>query len=395
LILKNVVIVILSLTLILLVSALALAAIVGQQLGLFDGRFQQVHQYAVLLRELDRRFIGEVDLEEVNIAAMTSAVYALDDRWSFFMTSETLQELLNRRDNVTHGIGINVTLDEDTDGMIVMNVLRGSAAETAGLVIGDIITHVDGTDISGYALSYIVSMMQRQIGESMDLTVIREDGETVILTPIFSEIFINPVEYELLYPDIGLITIANFNKGSANEVLAATESLLEQNARAFIFDVRSNGGGQVHEMTAMLDRLLPEGEIFITVDSYGNEDIIFSDAEMLDVPAVVLVDRNSFSAAEFFAAIMREFDYAIIVGEQTSGKSRMQTVLMLPEGNAVNLSTAEYLTKNRVSLEEVGGVTPDYFIEFTDDQFTDFIFGNLDIEDDPHIQKALYLLGIN
>jgi carboxyl-terminal processing protease len=140
---------------------------------------------------------------------------------------------------------------------------------------------------------------------------------------------------------------------------------------------------------------LPEGEIFITVDSYGNEDIIFSDADMLDVPAVVLVDRNSFSAAEFFAAIMREFDYAIIVGEQTSGKSRMQTVHMLPEGNAINLSTAEYLTKNRVSLEDAGGVTPDYLIEFTDDQFTDFIFGSLDIDDDPHIQKALYLLGIN
>ena len=392
---KNIAILILSLTLILLVSALALAAVVGQQLGVFDGRFQQVHQYAILLREIDRRFIGEVDLEEINIAAMTAAVYALDDRWSFFMTSESLQQLLNHRDNVRHGIGINVELDEDTGGMIVLRVQRGSAAETAGLVDGDIITHIDERDISGYTLTYIISLIQRPLGDSVDLTVIREDGEIVVLTPIFSVVFTSPVEYELLYPDIGLIALSNFNHGSANEVKAATESLLEQGASAFIFDVRSNSGGMVHEMTAILNRFLPAGEIFVTVDSEGNEDIIYSDSDFLDLPAVVLVDRHSFSAAEFFAAIMREYDYAIIVGERTSGKGRSQTIHMLPGGNAVNLSTAEYLTKNRVSLEEIGGVTPDYYIEFTDEQFTAFIRGNLGIDYDPHVQKALYLLGNN
>jgi carboxyl-terminal processing protease len=114
---------------------------------------------------------------------------------------------------------------------------------------------------------------------------------------------------------------------------------------------------------------------------------------MIDLPMVVLVDRHSYSAAEFFAAIMREYDHTIIVGEQTTGKSRMQTLHLLPGGNAVNLSTAEYLTKNRVSLYDTGGVTPDYLIEFSDEQRRLFFMGNLNLSEDIHIIRALELLA--
>jgi len=164
-------------------------------------------------------------------------------------------------------------------------------------------------------------------------------------------------------------------------------------ALALMIDLRGNYGGYVSEVTEILDYLLPEGEIFVTVYRDGSESITRSDASFIDLPAVVLVDRNSFSGAEYVAALLREYDYAPIVGEQTTGKSRMQKPVELPGGGAINISFAEYLTKNRVSLHDAGGLTPDYEIVLSVDDMYLFQSGRLELDDDPQFQKALQVLN--
>jgi len=201
------------------------------------------------------------------------------------------------------------------------------------------------------------------------------------------------VSYELLDGDIGFLKIANFNEGSAQRFIAAAEDLIGQGAQTFVFDVRGNPGGLVSEVTGMLDYLLPEGEIFIAVDRSGTETITTSDPEYVDLPAVVIVDSLSFSAAEYFAAMLREYSRADIVGEQTTGKSRMQKTVGLPGGGAINISFAQYLTKNRVSLHDVGGVSPDHEVILTDDERLLFFSGRLERDLDPQIQKALSLVN--
>ena len=389
---RKVLILISSLTLVLFAAALVVIAVVGHNLGLFEGRYQQMRQYAALLRVIDNRFIGDFDLDDINITAMTAAVASLDDDWSFFLTAEALENMLQNARNIYPGIGIQVRSEEDLDGILIIHVHRDSPAYNAGLLPGDIITHVDGIDISLKFLDEVIKLIRRPVGESVDLTVLREDGTITVKNPVADFVFINPVEYDLIYTDIGLITILNFGAGAADEFISAVNSLLDQNAGAFIFDVRGNRGGSVFEMTRILDKLLPEGEIFVTVDRTGDEQIFLSDSEKIDLPMAVLVDRHSYSAAEFFAAIMREYDHAVIIGEQTTGKSRMQTLHFLPGGNAINLSTAEYLTKNRISLHDAGGVTPDYLIEFSDDLRRLFLMGNLELSEDIHVVKALELL---
>ena len=392
---RKVLIIISSLTLVLFAAALVVigfAAVVGHNLGLFEGRYQQMRQYAALLREIENRFIGDFDVEDINIAAMSAAVASLDDRWSFFLTAEALEALLHNARNQYPGIGIQVTQADDIDGTLIVFVHRDSPAYNAGLVAGDIITVVDGIDVTQKPLDEVIALVRRPIGTSAEITILREDGTTAIKTVVADMVFTNPVEYYIIENDVGLIRLANFGGGAAEQFISAVNTLLGQNVRAFIFDVRGNRGGSVIEMTRILDKLLPEGEIFVTVDRTGEEQVVFSGPEMIDLPMVVLVDRHSYSAAEFFAAIMREYDHAIIVGEQTTGKSRMQTLHFLPGGNAVNLSTAEYLTKNRVSLYGVGGVMPDYLIEFCDEQRRLFLFGRLDFDYDIHIIKALEVL---
>jgi carboxyl-terminal processing protease len=192
---------------------------------------------------------------------------------------------------------------------------------------------------------------------------------------------------------IGYVIIENFEYGAAEGFIAAVDDLIAQDARAFIYDVRGNGGGTVSEMTKILDYLLPEGEIFIAVDKGGNERVTTSGEGFIDKPAVVLVNRYSFSAAEYFAAMLGEYDYAPSVGEQTTGKNRSQTTHKMSGGGALHISSGMYLTMKRISLYDVGGLTPDYEIDLDEEKFNLLLSGMLPMEDDEQLQYAISLLN--
>jgi carboxyl-terminal processing protease len=169
--------------------------------------------------------------------------------------------------------------------------------------------------------------------------------------------------------------------------------LVGQGATSFIFDVRNNPGGKVIEMKQILDYLLPECNIFVAVQKGGKEDVSTSGPEQLDLPAVVLVNRFSFSAAEYFAAVLQEYDYADVVGEHTTGKNRSQITIELSDGGALHISSGEYLTPNRVSLTEQGGIAPDYALSLTDDDNAALFAGQLEQSKDTQLQKALELIN--
>ena len=170
----------------------------------------------------------------------------------------------------------------------------------------------------------------------------------------------------MLEENIGFVRIVNFNSNCASETIAAIEKLLEEGAQKFIFDVRDNPGGYAEELVKILDYLLPEGKLFTTVDYTGKEHTDMSDAACLDIPMAVLVNANSYSAAEFFAAAMAEYEAAVVVGEKTSGKGYFQSTFQLPDGSAVGLSIGKYYTPNGKSLEKIG-ITPDVEIALGED----------------------------
>ena len=197
--------------------------------------------------------------------------------------------------------------------------------------------------------------------------------------------------YEMLENKVGLVTIENFDSRCAEETIDAIETLLDNGAEKLIFDVRNNPGGYASELIKVLDYLLPEGEVFHTVSYDGKEDIDYSDADCLEVPMVVLVNSSSYSAAEFFAAALREYEAASIVGEPTVGKGYFQTTIRLNDGSAVALSVGKYFTPKGESLAGVG-VTPDMVILLDDEQDSALYYGTLSTAEDPHIQAALKIL---
>ncbi|MCL2628123.1 MAG: S41 family peptidase [Oscillospiraceae bacterium] len=381
----------------LMFSTLALTSLV---LGLlFYFYFQTPDKDRVNTDELDElldvistRFIGQYDVDELLEFAKRAIVDALDDDWTFYMNPEEYSDFLQNSDNRYHGIGVEVTLDDEFGGIRVRNVYRNSGAFNAGVLAGDVIVAIDGESIRGLDLTEIRTLLRRELDSIALITVLRDDIDLHDLTVLYSIVFTDPVEFQMLDGNIGYISLRNFEYGAASSFIDAVEALVKEGAVAFIYDVRSNNGGKVNEMTDILDFLLPEGEIFIAVSREGYERITMSDANFIDKPAVVLVNTFSFSGAEYFAAMLSEYEYAHTVGEQTTGKNRMQTTLRMTNGSAVHISTGEYLTKNRVSLYDIGGFTPDFIIPLTDDEFRLFIMGELDFGDDPQLQKALSLL---
>jgi carboxyl-terminal processing protease len=349
-------------------------------------------RFSELLRVIDERFIGTFDLTDITESALRGAVESLDDEWSYYMNPEEYASFLASANNRYHGIGVEVKIDEETTGMLVLGVYSDSGADLAGIVAGDIVTAVDGESILGLSLSEIRILLRRPLGETAVLTVLRADGAYHDLTVLYSIVFTNPVTFEMLPGNIGYVVLRNFEEDAGERFINAVNELIEMGAVAFIYDVRNNNGGRVSEVTQILDFLLPEGEIFISVDRSGVERITMSDEYFIDLPAVVLVNVRSYSGAEFFAAMLFEYNYAVTIGEQTTGKNRMQTTIPLDNGGAIHLSTGHYLTKNRISLYDIGGFTPEIVIVMSDDERELFNRGELERTSDPQFMRALSIL---
>ena len=335
-------------------------------------------------------FVGEHDIQTATDQALDSLITGLGDRWSYYMDADSYQQQIQRRSNSYVGIGVTVTYLEE--GVLhIEAVTAGGPAEAAGLQAGEEITAVDGTALTAENISEATSLIQGEEGTQVILTVRGTDGTEREVTVTRSQIDESPAEGELLADGTGLVTIRNFNSRCAEDAIAAVDSLVEQGAQRLVFDVRNNGGGYVSELTDLLDHLLPEGTIFRQRSNFGWETTVTSDAQCVELPMAVLVNGNTYSAAEFFAAQLQEMDWGVIVGEPTFGKGFSQQTFPLASGGAVNLSTARYFTGEGVSL--IGtGLTLDQEVALTEEQAAALSAGTLDPSEDPQLQAAIELL---
>ena len=369
-------------------SYLAVAMAAAAVTLLFSFKPAHYTKLEALMDLLDQRYIDGVDRTELEDAAADAMVGALGDRWSYYIPADEFQAYQEQKNNSYVGIGVTISAVET--GYLIEKVSEGGPAEEAGILAGDVIVAVDGTRVAGMDMDEGKKLVQGKSGTKVEITVSRAGQEQTISvkrgtvkTPVATGV--------LLQGNIGLVTIKNFNANCAKETIAAIESLLEQGATALIFDVRYNGGGYANEMNKVLDYLLPEGQLFKTVDYTGKEEVTRSNAKCLEMPMTVLVNGSSYSAAEFFAAALREYEWATVVGEKTSGKGYYQVVYQLSDGSAVGLSIGKYVTPKGVSLEGVG-ITPDVIVEVTREQAAAIYAGTLDPMEDPQILAAIAAL---
>ena len=335
-------------------------------------------------------FIGEADTKVMEDYAASAMVSSLGDRWSYYVTAEDYDTLLEQQENAYVGIGITIIADEEEVGFRIMAVQENSTAREAGLLVDDRIISADGQSMEGLTVEELRNIVRGKEGTTVHLVVVRGEQELEFDVKR-AKILTDVVTCRLLDDGIGLITIANFDSRCANESIAAIESLRVQGATSLIFDVRNNPGGYAHEMVALLDYLLPEGDLFRTVDYKGSESVDRSDASFLDMPMVVLCNEDSYSAAEFFAAAIQEYEAGTIIGMPTCGKGYFQYTYRLSDGSAVGLSVGKYFTPSGKSLADVG-IQPDITVEVDDDTYAKIYYGQLDPMEDPQILAAMEVL---
>lgn len=336
---------------------------------------------------IETYFIDDYDEDTLADGAASGMVDATGDEWSYYLSADEVAAYEESMANAYVGVGITITEDAEAGGMRVEEVAAGGPAEEAGIRVGDLLLAVEGEDVLTLGIDGTrnlvrgeegthVNMHFSRNGSEYDVSVERRSIETPVVTG------------ELLDENIGYIKIDNFDERSAAETIAFVKDLIGQGAEALLFDVRFNPGGYADELVKVLDYLLPEGDLFRSVDYAGREEVDTSDASCVELPMAVLVNEDSYSAAEFFAAALQEYEWATIVGSQTYGKGNFQTAFYLSDGSMVNLSIGKYYTPGGKSLSETG-VTPDVVVDLDDEQYALLYYNALEQADDPQFQAAI------
>lgn len=337
---------------------------------------------------INARFVGDHDIGKAADAAMDGLITGLGDRWSYYVDAKGYENLKNSKDNAYVGIGVTVSYPEGEEGLYVEAVAENGPAAAAGLRPGDTILAVGEVRLAGEDRSRGTELIQGEAGTQVELLLRGGGGEERTVSVTRGRVEEHPVSYALLADGTGLITIQNFNSRCADEAIAAVDDLREQGAEWLVFDVRNNGGGFLDELTRLLDYLLPEGPIFRSQTKAGRETVVSSDAGCVEMPMAVLVNENTYSAAELFAAELQEWDWGEVVGVQTFGKGFSQQTFPLLNGGAVNLSTAKYFTGQGNCLIGVG-LTPDRVVELDEEQAAKLRARILDPAEDPQLQAAI------
>ncbi len=349
---------------------------------------QKLQQLEELIQE---KFVAESDRTAMEDAAAAAMISSLGDRWSHYISASTYQSYVEQQNNAYVGVGITIDLSREGPGMYVSQVAEGGSAGEEGILPGDLVIAVDGQDITAMDSTQARSLIAGQAGTKVCLTVNR-DGEKLTFELERREIQTQVARGTLLDGGVGLVTIENFETRCYQETVEAIESLLSQGATALIFDVRNNPGGFVSELVDLLDYLLPEGDLFRSEYYDGRTTLDTSNAACLEMPMAVLVNGSSYSAAEFFAAALREYDWAVVVGENTCGKGYFQQTYRLSDGSAVALSVGRYFTPKGVCLADVGGLVPDVPVEVDAETAASIRADSLAPEADPQLQAAIQAL---
>ncbi|MCH5266589.1 MAG: S41 family peptidase [Lachnospiraceae bacterium] len=312
----------------------------------------------------------DISDQRLSESAAKGMVAGLGDKYSTYFTEEEYNEAMNNVNGDYCGIGASLRADTETGRKYIAEVQSGQPAERAGVMVGDELRAVNGTDVVEKSLTETVALIKGEEGKKSVLTLVRtENGNAVTkeITVVCEKIVTQSITSRMLPEKFGYIKISSFNNESVKQFEEAIRGLESQGQKGMIIDVRNNGGGSLTATVDMLDRLLPAGRL-ITEESRGSGDKVYesTDEEHFDKPMVVLINGNSASASEVFAGTLQDREAAVLVGEKSFGKGIVQTIYSLQKscGGGLKLTTGEYLLPSGRSIHEVG-LTPDVEEKYT------------------------------
>ncbi len=343
--------------------------------------YEKITEINKIVRE---NFNGEVDENELLDSISAGFAFGIGDDYAQYYTAQEYSEL---KDDINgKAVGIGITCTKDTEGYArLISVFADSPAEISGLMKGDQIVKVAGIDVLT-SYSEAIAALKGDAGEPVIVTY-RREGEDTEVEITRRKVTVPSVETQMLEGDIAYIKITEFSSNTVNQFESAVGAALDKKAKGIIFDVRNNGGGTVKSAAQMIDTIVPEGPVISSTNKNGETKVVYtSDSADVSVPMAVLVNKNTASAAELFAAALRDFEKAKLVGSVTYGKGVVQDIYPLSDGSAIKITTARFNPPKSENFDGVG-LKPDFVVDLSAEQ--EKTWYELDATSDPQLIKAI------
>ena len=338
---------------------------------------------------IDKYFLGEVDEEKLKEGAIKGYIEGLDDPYTEYISKEDMEDYLTDATGNFVGIGIYMVQDTETNKIMVLAPIKGSPAEKAGILPGDLIVSVDGVTYTAEEMTVASSKIKGEVGTAVKIEVLR-GNETLNFELTRENIKVNPVEGKKLENNIGYIEFSSFDDGTAEEFKTKFEELQEQGIKSLIIDLRNNGGGIVDEALKIADYILEKDDVILyEVDKNEKETVEKSKNDpIINMPIIILTNENTASSSEILAGALKDYGKAKIVGTKTYGKGVIQQLLTLPDGSGLKITSEEYLTPNKTNINEIG-IEPNEEVKLPDS-----VINVLTVEekDDTQLQKAIEMI---
>ena len=353
---------------------------------LSDMSFTQKIKY--LENMIDQEYLGDINTDDLEEGVYSGLVYGLGDVYSRYYTKEQYEQENATTEGSYVGIGVSMQAN-DAGGVQIVECYKGSTAEEAGLKSGDVITAINGEDITDAELSDVVSIIKENKNKEIVLTVQRQGEDTQEITVKVSDVELPSVFGEMLDDNIGYIQITEFKGVTTEQYEEVFADLKDQGMKKLVVDLRDNPGGLLNIVCDILRDILPEGLIVYTEDKNGNRSEETCDGKNpLDMPLAVLVNGNSASASEIFAGAVKDYGIGTIVGTTTYGKGVVQSIRQLSDGSAVKLTVANYYTPKGNSINKTG-IKPDVEVELDPELVNK---DEITHDEDNQLQEALKVL---
>lgn len=339
--------------------------------------------------ELEKKYIGEINDEELIEGAVKGYVDALGDPYTTYYTKKEMKTIMEETNGNFVGIGVYMTKDLEKNAILIIKPIENSPAEKAGILPGDLITKVDDVEYTGDKLEEASNKIRGEEGTKVKLEIYR-NGETKTFELTRTKVVVSHVTTKVLNNDIGYIAISDFEGECASEFETKYKQLEKQGIKKLIIDIRNNGGGIVDEALKIANMLVDKDyTLLITKDKSDKEEVTkATEKPIINIPTVVLVNEYSASASEILAGALKDNGKATLVGTKTYGKGIIQELHQLSDGSGLKITVSEYYTPNHNAIHKIG-ITPDVEVDLSEDvkQQT-----TIQEKDDNQLQKAIEIL---
>ncbi|MDX2096157.1 MAG: S41 family peptidase [Leptolyngbyaceae cyanobacterium bins.59] len=332
-----------------------------------DGTFNKQNWLAVRQSLLSRNYTSR----EQAYVAIREALERLEDPYTRFMDPKQFQVLTSQTSGELSGIGVRLEVDEQTKTLTVVEPIENSPAIRAGLRTGDRILEIDGKSTKGMSVDEASNLIRGEVGTKITLRIVRDGSGDMSVPLTRARIELPTVRYSMKQEGalkVGYIRLSEFSSHAGDQMRKAIQELTNQQADAFVLDLRGNPGGLLQASIEISRMWMDNGAIVRTVDREGHdEEATANQSALTKLPLVVLVDNNSASSSEILTGALKDNGRAVVVGSQTFGKALVQSVHALSDGSGLAVTIAHYYTPKGTDISQKG-ITPDVKVDLTEAQ---------------------------